>query len=57
MKTIVADGLSRQKLFVVSGVLGSEADRIAGMLEKKVSTIIKRWEADNSWQTILSIND
>ena len=58
MKNIAESGdLSRQKLFVLSGLLGSEMGQIVRILEKTGATILKRWEAEHAWQTILGAHD
>lgn len=58
MTSIVeSEGFLRQRLFVLSGLLNSEADKIVSILNSRGSNIIKRWEAEETWQTILGSND
>jgi len=57
MTSIVeSEGFLRQKLFVLSGLLNSEAGKIVGILHDRGANIIKRWEAEETWQTILGSN-
>jgi ribosomal protein L11 methyltransferase len=58
MTSIVeSKGFLRQRLFILSGLLNSEADKIVSILNSRGSNIIKRWEAEQTWQTILGSND
>jgi ribosomal protein L11 methyltransferase len=50
------DCFLRQKLFVLSGLLNSEADKIVRILNNRDANILKRWEAEETWQTILGSN-
>lgn len=57
MKSIVeSEGFLRQKLFVLSGLLNSEADKIVRILNNRGANILKCWEAEETWQTILGSN-
>lgn len=57
MKSIVeSEGLRKQKFFVLSGLLSSEAEKIVTTLNKRGMKIIKRWEAEETWQTMLGSN-
>ena len=58
MKNILGSGgLSGAKLFVLSGLLGSEMSQIVAILEKRGAAILRRWEAEKTWQTILGADD
>jgi len=57
MESIVeSEGLHKQKYFVLSGLLSSEAEKIVKTLNKRGMKILKRWEAEETWQTILGSN-
>lgn len=56
MKDLVAsEGFLRQKWFVLSGLLRSEAAKIEEVLKTLPVLILKRWDRDNIWHTILGI--
>jgi len=56
MKDLVrTDGFLRQKWFVLSGLLGSEVVKILEFLATQPVLILKRWNQDNIWHTILGI--
>jgi len=56
MKKIVAsEGFLRQKWFVLSGLLRSEAREIGKILAQKPVLVLKRWNTGESWETILGI--
>ena len=57
MKSIVeSEGFLRQKSFALSGLLNCEADKIVGILNSRGGNILKRWEAEETWQTALGSN-
>ncbi len=54
LRSIVeAEGLDKQGLFILSGLLSSEAEKIVKTLGDRGMKIHKRWEADETWQTLL----
>ena len=55
-KICLSVGLGKQKIFVLSGLLSSEAEKIVKTLNKRGMKILKRWEAEETWQTILGSN-
>jgi ribosomal protein L11 methyltransferase len=56
MKNLVrTEGFLRQKWFILSGLLGSEAKKILEYLATQPVLILKRWNQDNIWHTILGI--
>jgi ribosomal protein L11 methyltransferase len=56
MKNLVrTEGFLRQKWFILSGLLGSEAQKILEYLATQPVLILKRWNQDNIWHTILGI--
>lgn len=56
MKDLVrTEGFLRQKWFVLSGLLRSEAERITEFLSAQPVLILKRWNQDDIWHTILGI--
>ena len=54
---IVSEGFLDQKWFVLSGILPREAETIITMLENKPVIIVKHWQTDQIWQTILGITE
>ena len=58
MKDLVrTDGFLRQKFFILSGLLRSEAEKITEFLETRPVLILKRWNQDDIWHTILGITN
>ncbi|SDO73477.1 50S ribosomal protein L11 methyltransferase [Desulforhopalus singaporensis] len=56
MKKIVAsDGFLKQKWFVLSGLLTTQAEKIVDQLRNLPVLILKRWNQDQVWHTILGI--
>jgi ribosomal protein L11 methyltransferase len=56
MKNLVrTEGFLRQKWFILSGLLGSEAQKIYEYLATQPVLILKHWNQDNIWHTILGI--
>ncbi len=56
MKDLVrTDGFLKQKWFILSGLLNSETEKIIGYLKKRPVLILKRWNQDDIWNTILGI--
>ena len=56
MKNLVrTEGFLRQKWFVLSGLLGSEVAKILEFLATQPVLILKRWNQDDIWHTILGI--
>ncbi len=56
MKDLVrTDGFLKQKWFVLSGLLRSEAEKIMEFLNTQPVLILKRWNQDEVWHTILGI--
>ncbi len=49
------DGFLRQKWFVLSGLLGSEVKKILAYLATRPVLILKRWNQDDIWHTLLGI--
>jgi ribosomal protein L11 methyltransferase len=49
------DGFLRQKWFVLSGLLRSEVEKILAYLATQPVLILKRWNQDAIWHTILGI--
>lgn len=58
MKDLVrTDGFLRQKWFILSGLLRSEAEKITDYLKTRPVLILKRWNQDDIWHTILGITN
>ncbi|KJS01718.1 MAG: hypothetical protein VR65_08210 [Desulfobulbaceae bacterium BRH_c16a] len=58
MKDLVrTDGFLRQKWFILSGLLRSEAEKIGQFLATCPVLILKRWNQDDIWHTILGITN
>lgn len=58
MKELVrAEGFLSQKWFVLSGLLRSEAEKIEEFLGTRPVLILKRWNRDGIWHTMLGITD
>lgn len=56
MKNIIrTEGFLKQKWFVLSGLLKSEAEKIVTYLHTQPVLILKRWNQDEIWHTILGI--
>jgi len=56
MERIVAsDDFPRQKWFILSGLLPSEAEKIVARLRRMPVAILKRWCSGQVWHTILGI--
>ncbi len=56
MKDLVrTEGFLRQKWFVLSGLLGSEVAKILEFLATQPVLILKRWNQDQIWHTVLGI--
>jgi len=56
MKDLVrTEGFLKQKWFVLSGLLRSEAEKISTFLSTQPVHILKRWNHDNIWNTFLGI--
>jgi len=56
MKELVrTEGFLKQKWFVLSGLLTSEAEKIVEFLKDQPVLILKRWNQDEIWHTILGI--
>ena len=56
MKDLVrTEGFLRQKWFVLSGLLNSEVKKILEYLATQPVLILKRWNQDEIWHTILGI--
>lgn len=49
------EGFLHQKWFVLSGLLGSEVEKILAFLATQPVLILKRWNQDNIWHTLLGI--
>lgn len=58
MKNLVRTrGFLEQKWFVLSGLLKSEAEKIVKYLDSQPVLILKRWNQDQIWHTILGITN
>lgn len=56
MKDLVrTEGFMKQKWFILSGLLRSEAEKIMEFLTTQPVLILKRWNQDEIWHTILGI--
>ncbi len=56
MKDLVrSEGFLEQKWFILSGLLRSEAEKIMEFLNTQPVLILKRWNQDDIWHTILGI--
>ncbi len=56
MKELVKqEGFYKQKWFILSGLLTSEAEKILSYLKDQPVLILKRWGEDQIWHTILGI--
>lgn len=56
MKDLVrTEGFLKQKWFILSGLLRSEAEKITEFLNTQPVLILKRWNQDEIWHTILGI--
>ena len=52
---IVTPGFLQQKWFILSGLLRSEAEKVTQQLREMDVLLLKRWNQDNIWNTILGI--
>lgn len=58
MKGLVrTEGFLQQKWFILSGLLRSEAEKIQDYLQTQPVLILKRWNQDDIWHTILGITN
>jgi len=58
MKDLVrSEGFLKQKWFILSGLLRSETDKILTYLKDQPVLILKRWNQDDIWNTILGITN
>lgn len=58
MKDLVrTEGFLAQKWFVLSGLLASEAEKILDYLRSQPVLILKKWNQDDIWHTILGITE
>jgi ribosomal protein L11 methyltransferase len=58
MKELVrSEGFLRQKWFILSGLLRSESEKILGFLKSQPVLILKTWNQDEIWHTILGITE
>jgi len=58
MKDLVrTGGFLKQKWFILSGLLRSEAEKISDFLSSQPVLVLKRWSRDNIWTTILGITE
>jgi len=56
MKELVrTEGFLKQKWFILSGLLRSENEKISEFLSTQPVLILKRWNRDNIWHTLLGI--
>jgi ribosomal protein L11 methyltransferase len=56
MKDLVkTEGFLKQKWFILSGLLTSEAEKISSFLASQPVLILKRWNTEGNWHTILGI--
>jgi ribosomal protein L11 methyltransferase len=56
MKDLVrTEGFLKQKWFILSGLLRSEVEKIMEFLDTQPVLILKRWNQDDIWHTILGI--
>jgi len=57
VKLIKSNGFHQKKLFILSGLLRSEAKHIASMLAQQKVKIIKQWTTDGIWHTFYGVNN
>lgn len=58
MKELVrSEGFLRQKWFILSGLLKSESEKIVAYLRTQPILILKQWNQDDIWHTILGITE
>lgn len=56
MKNLIrTEGFLKQKWFVLSGLLRSETEKVSAFLSTQPVHILKRWNNDNTWNTLLGI--
>lgn len=56
MKDLVrSEGFLKQKWFILSGLLKSEAEKITDFLGSQPVLLLKRWNQDKIWHTLLGI--
>ena len=58
MKDIIrSEGFLKQKWFILSGLLRSEAQKVENYLASQPVHILNRWSRDSTWHTVLGITD
>lgn len=58
MKELVrSESFLKQKWFILSGLLNSEAEKITAFLRHQPVHILKKWNSNGVWNTILGITD
>ena len=56
MKDLIrTEGFLKQKWFILSGLLCSETEKVSAFLSTQPVHILKRWNNDNTWNTLLGI--
>jgi ribosomal protein L11 methyltransferase len=56
MKDLIrTEGFLKQKWFILSGLLRSETEKVSAFLSTQPVHILKRWNNDNTWNTLLGI--
>lgn len=56
MKNLIrTPGFLKQKWFILSGLLTSEAEKISTFLATQPVLVLKRWNTEGNWQTLLGI--
>jgi len=56
-KLVRAEGFTNHKWFILSGLLSSQAEKIVSFLRNRPVLILKRWNQDAIWHTILGITE
>ncbi len=54
-KIIRSEGFLRQKWFILSGLLASEAEKVQSYLADKPVLILQKWNKNSTWTTFLGI--
>ncbi len=54
-KIISSDGFLRQKWFILSGLLASEAEKVQHFLKDQPVLILQKWNQNGTWHTFLGI--
>ncbi len=54
-KIIRSDGFLKQKWFILSGLLASEAEKVHNYLADKPVLILQKWNRNSTWHTLLGI--